>query len=160
MNESILHAVQLAVAPVFMLAAVAGMIGTVASRLARIVDRARVLEERLEAGTAKDPEDLRWELDRLRLRGRFCNASVALLVICGMAIGATVMALFIGETSLIPAERLVPALFLGAVGAFVLALLLFLAETLLATHVLRFKKHLAVSSATRTRDPTDQAPPE
>jgi Protein of unknown function (DUF2721) len=142
LNDSVLHAVQLAVAPVFMLAAVAGMIGTVATRLARIVDRARILEERLEAGTAKEPKDLRWELDRLRLRGRVCNASVALLAICGMAIGATVMALFIGETSLPRTERAVPTLFLGAVGAFVVALLLFLAETLLATHTLRFKKHL------------------
>ena len=142
MNDTVLHAVQLAVAPVFMLAAVAGMIGTVAARLARIVDRARILEERLEAGTVKDPTDVHWELQRLRLRGRVCNASVALLAICGMAVGATVMALFIGETSLIPAERLVPALFLGSVGAFVVALLLFLAETLLATHAIRFKKHL------------------
>jgi Protein of unknown function (DUF2721) len=143
LNDTVLHAVQLAVAPVFMLAAVAGMIGTVASRLARIVDRARALEERLEAGSAKDPNDLRWELDRLRLRGRVCNASVALLAICGMAIGATVMALFIGETFLPRTERAVPTLFLGAVGAFVVALFLFLAETLLATHALRFKKHLS-----------------
>ncbi len=142
MNELVPHAVQLAVAPVFMLAAVAGMIGTVAARLARIIDRARALEERLEAGTAKDPDFVRWELDRLRLRGRLCNAAVVLLAICGMAIGATVMALFIGETSLSRTERLVPTLFLGAVGAFVIALLLFLAETLLATHTLRFKKYL------------------
>jgi hypothetical protein len=62
-----------------------------------------------------------------------------------MAIGATVMALFVGETSLPRTERLVPALVLDAVGAFVLALLLFLAETLLATHSMRFKKHLTRS---------------
>jgi Protein of unknown function (DUF2721) len=140
MNDTVLHAVQLAVAPVFMLAAVAGMIGTVASRLARIIDRARELEGRTEASSAKDTARVHWELDRLRLRGRICNASVALLVLCGMAIGATVMALFIGETGSPRTEKLVPALFLGAVGAFVLALLLFLAETLLATHTLRFKK--------------------
>ena len=87
---SVLHAIQLAVAPIFMLAAVAAMIGTVATRLARIIDRARVLEGRLESATAKNTDAVYWELDRLKLRGRVCNWSVALLAVCGMLIGATV----------------------------------------------------------------------
>ena len=41
---SVTHSVQLAVAPVFFLTAVAGMISAVAGRLARIIDRARVLD--------------------------------------------------------------------------------------------------------------------
>ena len=137
-SSAVLHAIQLAVAPVFMLAAVAAMTGMVATRLARIIDRARELEERLATATARDPDDARWELIRLKLRGRICNWSVGLLAVCGMLIGATVMALFVGETSLPHAEGFVPWTFLGAVGIFVTALLLFLAETLLATHALRF----------------------
>jgi Protein of unknown function (DUF2721) len=140
---SVLHAIQLAVAPIFMLAAVAAMIGTVATRLARIIDRARELEERLESAAAKNPDAAYWELDRLKLRGRICNWSVGLLAVCGMLIGATVMVLFVGETSLPRTELIVPWTFLGAVGAFVLALLLFLTETLLATHALRFGKDLS-----------------
>lgn len=139
--ETVLHAIQLAVAPVFMLAAVAAMTGTVATRLARIIDRARQLEERLELGTARRPEDAVRELQRLKLRGLICNWSVGLLAVCGMLIGATVMALFVGEFSMPHAERIVPWTFLGAVGIFVMALLLFLAETLLATHTLRFGGH-------------------
>lgn len=61
------------------------------------------------------------------------------------AIGATVMALFLGETAFPRTERFVPAIFLGAVGAFVVALLLFLAETLLATHTLRFKEFAEIA---------------
>ena len=75
--SAILHAIQLAVAPIFMLAAVAAMIGTVATRLARIIDRARELEERLESGAARNPDADHWELNRLKLRGRICNGSVA-----------------------------------------------------------------------------------
>ena len=41
--SAVTHGIQLAVAPVFLLTAVSGMIGTVAGRLARIIDRARVL---------------------------------------------------------------------------------------------------------------------
>ena len=79
----------------------------------------------------------------MKLRGRICNWSVGLLAVCGMLVGATVMVLFVGETSLPHTELIVPWTFLGAVGAFVLALLLFLTETLLATHALRFGKDLS-----------------
>ncbi len=139
-SGSVLNAIQLAVAPVFMLAAVAAMIGAVATRLARIIDRARALDDRLGAGTAINKEAVYWELDRLKLRGRICNWSVGLLAVCAMLIGATVMVLFLGETALPYSERLVPWTFLGAVGIFVLALVFFLIETLLATHTLRFGK--------------------
>lgn len=141
--NTVLQAIQLAVAPIFMLAAVAAMIGTVATRLARIVDRARALEERLDSGAAKNPDAIFWELNRLVLRGSLCNWSVGLLAICGMLIGATVMVLFVGEAYSPRTEQIVPWTFLSAVGAFVLALLLFLAETLLASHVLRFGRRAA-----------------
>ena len=50
--DTVSHGIQLAVAPVFLLTAVAAMIGTVAGRLARIIDRARVLETRIDASPA------------------------------------------------------------------------------------------------------------
>ena len=142
-SGAVVHAIQLAVAPVFMLAAVAAMIGAVATRLARIIDRARVLDDRLATGTARDPEDAARELDTLKLRGSICNWSVGLLAVCGMLIGATVMVLFVGGTGLSHTESIVPWTFLAAVGIFVLALLLFVAETLLATHALRFANRAA-----------------
>ena len=46
---TVTHGIQLTVAPVFLLTAVSGMIGAVAGRLARIIDRARFLEDRLDA---------------------------------------------------------------------------------------------------------------
>ena len=41
------HVIQLAVAPVFLLSGVSGLLGVLTNRLTRIIDRARVLEERL-----------------------------------------------------------------------------------------------------------------
>ena len=41
MNSTIVQGIQAAVAPVFMLTAVAAMIGALATRLSRIIDRAR-----------------------------------------------------------------------------------------------------------------------
>ena len=49
--DAITHGIQLAVAPVFLLTAVSGMIGAVAGRLARIIDRARDLEDRAMVST-------------------------------------------------------------------------------------------------------------
>jgi hypothetical protein len=42
-TDGISHAIELAVAPVFMLTAIAGLIGALATRLGRIIDRARSL---------------------------------------------------------------------------------------------------------------------
>lgn len=137
-TAAISHGIQLAVAPVFMLSAVAALIGALATRLSRIIDRARHIEDVLAAGSAPDPDAAYWELNRLRLRGRVVNWSVGLLVVCAMLIGTTVMTLFLGETLVPHSERLVPWSFLSGISSFVLALMCFLAETLLATHTLRF----------------------
>lgn len=141
-SNAVLNAIQLAVAPVFMLTAIAAMIGTVAIRLARIIDRARVLEERLEAGSQINVKSAHWELRRLKLRGRICNWSIGMLGICGMLIAATVIVLFLGETVFPRSEWLVPWTFIGALALFVAALLFFLLETFLATHTLRFGRNL------------------
>ncbi|HEV7822463.1 MAG TPA: DUF2721 domain-containing protein, partial [Burkholderiales bacterium] len=92
------------------------------------------------AGSAPDRDAAYWELNRLRLRGRVVNWSVGLLVVCAMLIGTTVMTLFLGETLIPHSERLVPWSFLAGITSFVFALMCFLAETLLATHTLRFAK--------------------
>lgn len=137
--DTVSHGIQLAVAPVFLLTAVAGMIGSVAGRLARIIDRARVLEDRLEAAPADKPTQHCFaELKQLRLRGRLVNACIALLTFCAILIGLTIMALFLGETTELQIFRMATILFLSGVICFLLALLCFLAETLIATRVLRF----------------------
>ena len=85
--QTVTHSIQLAVAPVFFLTAVAGMIGSVAGRLARIIDRARKLEESLRT---LDDHDLiarhLKELHFLRERGRLANVSIALLTLCGVGL--------------------------------------------------------------------------
>ncbi|MDO9164551.1 MAG: DUF2721 domain-containing protein [Rhodoferax sp.] len=139
--ETVTHGIQLAVAPVFLLTAVAAMIGTVAGRLARIIDRARLVEDRIEAAPAGDAMKSAYdELARLRMRGRLVNACIALLTFCAILIGLTIMALFIGETTEMQILRIATISFLSGVIFFLLALLCFLTETLLATRILKFGK--------------------
>ena len=136
---TVTHGIQLAVAPVFLLTAVSGMIGTVAGRLARIIDRARVLEDRIESAPEGDAMTPAYdELKRLRLRGWLVNGCIALLTFCAMLIGLTIVALFIGETTEMQSLRIATVLFLSGVSCFLLALFCFLAETLLSTRMLKF----------------------
>ena len=138
--DAISHSIQLAVAPVFMLTAVAALLGALATRLARIIDRARALEEKLEADLVKHEEEIYSELRLLQKRGRVVNTSMILLTLSATLIGATVMALFLVENVLLRSSVVVPWTFLGGVLFFVMALLFFLRETLLAGKALNFGK--------------------
>ncbi|MDP3797736.1 MAG: DUF2721 domain-containing protein [Polaromonas sp.] len=137
---TVTHGIQLAVAPVFLLTAVSGMIAAVAGRLARIIDRARLLENRLEAGGVEETRAIKMyaELQQLRHRGWLVNSCIALLTFCAMLIGMTIIWLFLGETSELPTLKIATVCFLSGVVCFLLALVCFLAETLLATQLLKF----------------------
>ena len=137
---AVTHGIQLAVAPVFLLTAVSGMIAAVAGRLARIIDRARVLEERLETGVihAQRQVKIYSELRQLQRRGWLVNSCLGLLTFCAILIGSTIVLLFLGETSELPIFKIATVCFVGGVIFFLLALVFFLAETLLATHLLKF----------------------
>lgn len=139
--ETVTNGIRLAVAPVFLLTAVAAMIGSVAGRLARIIDRARELETRIDASAKTESMAAEFtELGHLRTRGRMVNICIALLTFCGILIGLTIMALFLGETTEIQVFSLAAVLFLMGVSCFLLALMCFLAETMIATRVLNFRR--------------------
>ena len=138
-SDTITHGIQLAVAPVFLMTAVSGMMGAVAGRLARIIDRARTVEDRARA--SDDDEFLArayTELGELRLRGRLANACIALLTCCAFLIGLTIILLFLGETTNFQSSRWAVGGFLSGVVCFLMALLCFLAETVIATRLLNF----------------------
>jgi hypothetical protein len=139
-SASITHGIQLAVAPVFLLTAVSGMIGAVAGRLGRLIDRGRQLEDRALA--SKDPAyhaQVAAELEELKKRGRLANGCIALLTSCAILIGVTIILLFLGEAADYRTSTSAVTSFLLGVVCFLLALLCFLAETVMATRTLRFR---------------------
>lgn len=138
--EVVTHGIQLALAPVFLLTAVAAMIAAVSGRLARVIDRARKLEDVLRGSndTAYIARAIA-ELGELRTRGRIVNASIALLTLCAFLIGLTIIVLFIGETTDFESVRLPLIFFIASVVCFLMALLCFLIDTLMATRLLNFE---------------------
>ena len=136
--QDITHTIQLAVAPVFLLTALGTTLGVLTTRLGRVVDRARRLEDRLETEAGQQRPALVEELRRLAYRARLIHWALtagtsAALLVCLLIAGAFLGYLFdanFGAT--------VAILFVLAMACFVLALLFFLREVFLAVRTLRF----------------------
>jgi hypothetical protein len=137
------EAIQLAVAPVFLLTGVAGMLNALGTRLARVIDRARQLQNRLEddqqALAASKQAAISAELQTLRQRSKIINLATALMVICAALIGLTVMELFYsaGLGGRLQITHWVTTTFLGGFGCFITACMLYLAEILVASQSVR-----------------------
>lgn len=133
------EAIQLAVAPVFLLTGVAGMLNALGTRLARVIDRARQLQNRLEDDqqnlSASKQAAISSELQTLRQRSKIINLATALMVICAALIGLTVMELFYsaGLGGRLQITTWVTTTFLGGFGCFITACMLYLAEILVAS---------------------------
>jgi hypothetical protein len=64
-TDAVAHVIQLSVAPVFLLSGIGAMLAVMTNRLSRIIDRARVLEARLDEATPEAAERLRQDLATL-----------------------------------------------------------------------------------------------
>jgi hypothetical protein len=137
--DSVSHVIQLAVAPVFLLTGIAGLLGVTANRLARIVDRARTVEPVALAAQGSEREHLEQELATLARRARLIYRAIALQVIAALLVCAVIVGLFVTAYYAWTPDlaRLLAAVFASALLALILGLLTFLREVYLATQTLR-----------------------
>jgi Protein of unknown function (DUF2721) len=131
------HIIQLAVAPVFLLSGVGVTLTVLTNRLSRIVDRARVLEERLAAAAETARFALHADLRTLARRARFINWAITLTTSCGLLVCLVIVSLFVGYFLSLDLSRTIAILFIVAMLAFVVAFVSFLREIFLATSSLR-----------------------
>lgn len=135
--SAVAHAIQLAVAPVFLLTAIGALLGVLANRLARIVDRSRAIAARHPAVTAAEQAEIEAEIASLAHRARLVNLAISLSVIAALLVCVVIAALFVGSIVSADLARLVGLLFIGAMVALTGALLTFLRETQVATATIR-----------------------
>ena len=137
---AIAHQIQLAVAPVFLLAGIAGIINVLAHRLARVVDRSR----QLEAEPPDDHEAVRRlyfaELGILDRRMRVVNWSLTCCTAGALFVCVLVGILFVAGLAKIGFAKLIAFLFVLTMLLLVAGLLLFLYEVRLATRALRISR--------------------
>ncbi|WP_411816678.1 DUF2721 domain-containing protein [Hyphococcus sp. DH-69] len=145
MNEvsDVGHIIQLAVAPVFLLAGIGALLNVVTHRLARVIDRARVLEARLgEQPSATEIGRIKDELAALDKRMLYAQRAIWLFSIAALLICVVVATLFIGEFIAANVETLVAMLFVATMLGMVAGLVLFLMEISIATRTLRVRETL------------------
>ena len=130
--NQITHVITLAIAPVFLLTAVGTIIGVLVSRLARIVDRIRVLEERLHEIGLDELLPAREELENLRQRLRLIYLAVTCAVFCSLFVGLLIIVAFIDAFMSINLAKFVGILFVLAMMSFIACLVVFLREIFLA----------------------------
>ena len=128
----ITHAIQLAVAPVFLLTAIGTLITALNNRLGRAVDRRRIVHERLLHVSADDADPLRRELVTLARRSRIIYFSILAAVTAGLFVCLVVAVAFVGALLSIELAKPVAVMFVMAMCALVVSLALFLREIFLA----------------------------
>jgi hypothetical protein len=135
---SLAQVIQLAVAPVFLLAGVGATLNVLASRIGRIIDRARIMEERLPTATPELASELHARLRILFKRATLINRAIALCVLCGLLVSLVVAALFVSSSLQIDLARPIGITFVVALLSLAAALVYFLREVFIATASLTF----------------------
>ncbi len=135
--SNIAHVIQLAVAPVFLLAGIGSLLNVLAHRLARIIDRARIRESALTTTNADDFPALKEELNTLSRRMRFTNWAITLCTCGALLVCLVVALLFVSALLKIEFAKAIAALFILAMGSVIIGLLSFLAEIYIATGSIR-----------------------
>lgn len=131
----IAHLIQVALTPIFLISAIGVTLNVLTSRLARIVDRARESEERLNTGT--HGRAVHRQLRVLARRARYIYAAITLITISALLISLVVVMLFVNAFLRWDLPQVIAILFILSMLALVAALLTFLIEVRLATKTLR-----------------------
>jgi hypothetical protein len=157
MEESHIHdiarVIQLALAPAFLLTGVASLLNVFATRLARIVDRTRSLEKRVETG-GESPA----ELEILRRRGELVRWAITMGTFAALFVTLVIGIAFVGFLLKVNFAMVVAGLFVAAMAALTFALGFFLREVTLAVGSLEAWLPGAIRRARRRREEEDDAP--
>ena len=133
---TVAHVIQLAVAPVFLLTGIGAILNVITNRLARIVDRSRVLGNSSDQTNSARKE----EMAMLTRRTRWIHWAVSLCTMSALLICIVIAALFVGSVTGFDPSSTVSLLFITAMFALISGLLCFLREIFLATGNLGIRK--------------------
>jgi hypothetical protein len=133
----IAHIIQLSVAPVFLLSGIGAILAVMTNRLGRIIDRARVLEARLEDAPQDRVAAVEADLTTLTHRASLIGPAITLCTATALLVCTVIAVLFLSAFLRFDAAVPVALLFIAAMLAFFLGLLWFLREIYVATANLR-----------------------
>lgn len=139
--SDISRVIQLAVAPVFLLTAIATLISAMNARLGRVVDRRRVLLERLSSTDAELVSESADELQSLARRARLVYFAIFSSVLAALLVCLVVAGAFVGALISVDLARAVAGLFVLAMCSMIAALGMFLREVYVAVSTSVHARH-------------------
>ncbi|MEN3211792.1 DUF2721 domain-containing protein [Methylorubrum populi] len=137
--DSIAHIIQVALAPAFLLSALATLLNVFSTRLGRVADKVDALSATLPGADGEARATLARRLAYLRRRSLLLDLAVVLASLGGVMTGAAVLTLFVGALRDASAASVLFACFGLALVCTILAILAFLAEILLAGRGVRLE---------------------
>ena len=141
--DDIAQIIDLSIAPVFLIAGIGAILNVMTSRLARVIDRSRHLETEIAQEPDGEPRERhRRELAALDQRMRRINWAISLSTLAALLVCLVIMTLFASRLVTLDLSRLIALLFIGTMGALIIALMLFLTEISLAIKTIRVNKEL------------------
>ncbi len=133
------HIIQLAIAPVFLLTGVGTKLTVLTNRLARIIDRTRVLENRITSTHGEDHSEAYDELSTLYRRAHLINRAITLSTSCGLLVCIVIAALFIGDALNLSLGKFIALCFVLGMFSLIGSFVLLLREILVATRNLSMR---------------------
>jgi MFS family permease len=134
--------IQLAVAPVFLLAGLGAFLNVCAGRLARIVDRIRKLEPRILESRGEEHDRLLSEVRLLDRRSRVVSTAIFTTVLAAVLISLVVILLFMAFLTGYRFGTAVALLFIGAMACTGVGFAIFLHETRLGVRAIQVRAHI------------------
>lgn len=137
------HIIQLAIAPVFLLTGVGANLAVLINRLARIIDRSRVLEDRMSGEGTIDHSETHAELGTLYRRAHLINRAITLSTSCGLLVCVVIASLFIGDALNLALAKFIALCFVVGMFSLIGSFVYFLREIFIATKTLSIR-HLRI----------------
>ena len=134
--DNLAKAIQLALAPVFLLTGLGALLGVMTGRLARIVDR-----EGKVTPVFTDHPSIALERQSLEPRRRLTSIALTATTIAALLVCVLIAALFVEVMVQTPLNWLISAFFAAAMFALVIGLAFFLCEVHLAMRTVRIAVH-------------------
>jgi len=139
--DDVTGAIQLALAPVFLLTGIAGLLGVMAGRLARIIDRGRAFTEGRVPAASFQEASLDLERQNLERRRRLTSVAITSCNVAALLVCMVIAVLFVEIMIQARLKWLIGALFTFAMFALVIGLTYFLREVHLAMQTVRIALH-------------------
>jgi hypothetical protein len=135
--NDVARAIQLALAPVFLLTGIAGMLGVMTGRLSRIIDRGRALSAGKDVPT--ELSSVQIELQSLERRRHCVSVAITSCTVAALLVCMVIATLFLDVALDAPLEGFISPLFTAAMLALVVGLAYFLREVQMATWTTRIQ---------------------